>query len=151
MLNEIRFIGRIANDLELITYDDDQKRCTFSLAIETAYSTDFPRITVFGKKATNLVKYNNKGDLIFVDGYISIKKIEKNGEVKFYENIVANNISYLNHKKSKEDQNAENPDTENLKDVFENSDKKQDESEREKISTYEKQKANGFQDEDLPF
>lgn len=149
MLNEVRFIGRIANDLELITYDDDQKRCTFSLAIETVYSTDFPRITVFGKKANNLVKYNKKGDLIFIDGYISTKKVEKNGEVKFYENIVANNISYLNHKKSQEDQKAENPEPENLKDVFENTNRHQDET--EKTTTYEKQKANGFQDEDLPF
>lgn len=151
MLNEIKFIGRIANDLELITYDDDQKRCTFTLAIETAYSTDFPRITVFGKKASNLVKYNNKGDLIFVDGYISTKKVDKNGEVKFYENVVANNISYLNHKKSKEDQNAESPDTANLKDVFENSNEKQNETEPEKTPTYERQKANGFQNKDLPF
>lgn len=149
MLNEIKFIGRITNNLELITYDDDQKRCTFSLAVETAYSTDFPRITVFGKKATNLVKYNNKGDLIFVDAYISTKKVEKNGEVKFYENIVANNISYLNHKKSTEDENAENPDTENLNDVYENKNDKQDET--QKTQAFEKQKAKGFQDDDLPF
>lgn len=143
MLNEVRFIGRIANDLELITSENNIDRCTFSLAVETAYSTDFPRITVFGKKAKNLVKYNNKGDLIFVDGYISTKKVEKE-EVKYYENIVANHISYLSHKKSKEDQ----------KDVFENSEEKEenkDESEPEKTLNYEKQKATGFQDEDLPF
>lgn len=149
MLNEIRFLGRIANNLELITYDDGQKRCTFSLAVETAYSTDFPRITVFAKKATNLVKYNNKGDLIFVDAYISTKKVEKNGEVKFYENIVANNITYLNHKKSTEDESAENPDTEKLKDVYENNNGKQDET--QKTQAFEKQKAKGFQDDDLPF
>lgn len=148
MLNEVKLIGRIANDLELISYDDDQTRCTFSLAVETAYGTDFPRVTVFGKKASNLVKYNNKGDLIYVDAYISTKKTEKNGQVKFYENIVANSISYLNHKKSNEDAEAETVKTESLNEVFENSNQQ---SEEQSTVTFEKQKANGFENEDLPF
>lgn len=149
MLNEVKFIGRIANDLEIISYDDDQKRCSFTLAVETIYSTDFPRITVFGKKAENLVKYNSKGDQLLVEGYISTKKVEKNGDVKFYENIIANNIGYLNHKKSSEDKKAESPDTDNLKDVFENN--QTDNNETQKTATYERQKANGFEDTDLPY
>ncbi|HCX2122100.1 single-stranded DNA-binding protein [Staphylococcus aureus] len=148
MLNEVKLIGRIANDLELISYGDDQTRCTFSLAVETAYGTDFPRVTVFGKKASNLVKYNNKGDLIYVDAFISTKKTEKNGQVKFYENIVANSISYLNHKKSNEDAEAETVKTESLKEVFENSNQQ---SEDQSTVTFERQKAKGFENEDLPY
>ncbi|MCT2553853.1 MULTISPECIES: single-stranded DNA-binding protein [Staphylococcus] len=147
MLNEFKFIGRIARDLELTTKENMQARCNFALAVNNAYGTDFLNITAFDKTAENLVKYNQKGDMVYVEGYVSTNKKSVDGVDKYYMNLIANRIVYLSNKKVEESENEIEHDKENLDDLT--SDDKQNTEVNENNTTF--QKAKGFVTEDLPF
>ncbi|GAB5815208.1 hypothetical protein JMUB7540_28100 [Staphylococcus aureus] len=69
-----------------------RQRCNFTLAVNNAYGTDFLNITAFDKTAENLVKYNQKGDMVYVEGYVSTNKKSVNGVDKYYMNLVAGRI-----------------------------------------------------------
>lgn len=147
MLNEFKFIGRIARDLELTTKENMQARCNFILAVNNAYGTDFLNITAFDKTAENLVKYNQKGDMVYVEGYVSTNKKSVDGVDKYYMNLIANRIVYLSNKKVEESENEIGHDKENLDDLT--FDDKQNTEVNENNTTF--QKAKGFVTEDLPF
>ncbi|HGO2391670.1 TPA: single-stranded DNA-binding protein [Staphylococcus aureus] len=147
MLNEFKFIGRIARDLELTTKENMQARCNFTLAVNNAYGTDFLNITAFDKTAENLVKYNQKGDMVYVEGYVSTNKKSVNGVDKYYMNLVAGRIVYLSNKKIEESENELEHSTDNLDNLT--FDDKQHTEVNENNTTF--QKAKGFVTEDLPF
>ena len=71
MANSILLTGRITKDLELKQAGQVSK-CDFVLAVDREYAkegqqkTDFINITVFGKTAENLCKYQAKGSKILV-------------------------------------------------------------------------------------
>lgn len=151
MINNVFLLGRIAHDLNYTVDENDLERCTFKIAVNSYNNlTNYPTVTVFGKDAKNLVKYNSKGDLVHVTGYISTKRREKeNGEYKYYENIIAQNIKYLsfrdnNTNDEKENHNSTNNETQSKQDL-----KFEQETSNNFNNSY--QKANGFENEDTPF
>ncbi|WP_460911914.1 single-stranded DNA-binding protein, partial [Staphylococcus aureus] len=83
-------------------------------AVNNAYGTDFLNITAFDKTAENLVKYNQKGDMVYVEGYVSTNKKSVNGVDKYYMNLVAGRIVYLSNKKVEESENELEHSTDNL-------------------------------------
>lgn len=151
MINNVFLLGRIAHDLNYTVDENDLERCTFKIAVNSYNNlTNYPTVTVFGKDAKNLVKYNSKGDLVHVTGYISTKRREKeNGEYKYYENIIAQNIKYLSFR-----DNNTNDEKENHNSTNNEAQSKQDlnfEQETSNNSNNSYQKANGFENEDTPF
>ncbi|HDG8787375.1 single-stranded DNA-binding protein [Staphylococcus haemolyticus] len=151
MINNVFLLGRIAHDLNYTVDENDLERCTFKIAVNSYNNlTNYPTVTVFGKDAKNLVKYNSKGDLVHVTGYISTKRREKeNGEYKYYENIIAQNIKYLSFRDNdtndeKENHNSTNNETQSKQDL-------NFEQETSNNSNNSYQKANGFENEDTPF
>ena len=151
MINNVFLLGRIAHDLNYTVDENDLERCTFKIAVNSYNNlTNYPTVTVFGKDAKNLVKYNSKGDLVHVTGYISTKRREKeNGEYKYYENIIAQNIKYLSFR-----DNDTNDEKENHNSTNNEAQSKQDlnfEQETSNNSNNSYQKANGFENEDTPF
>lgn len=151
MINNVFLLGRIAHDLNYTVDENDLERCTFKIAVNSYNDlTNYPTVTVFGKDAKNLVKYNSKGDLVHVTGYISTKRREKeNGEYKYYENIIAQNIKYLSFKDNdtndeKENYNSTNNETQSKQDL-----KFEQETSNNSNNSY--QKVNGFENEDTPF
>ncbi|ENK02063.1 single-stranded DNA-binding protein [Staphylococcus epidermidis] len=153
MINNVFLLGRIAHDLKYTVDENDLERCTFRIAVNSYNNlTNYPTVTVFGKDAVNLTKYNSKGDLIHVSGYISTKRREKdNGEYQYFENVIAQNIKYLSFKDNSTDNEKENINNESSQ-----SQSKQDlnfdkQAQSDSHIYTNQQKANGFQDEDLPF
>ena len=151
MINNVFLLGRIAHDLNYTVDENDLERCTFKIAVNSYNNlTNYPTVTVFGKDAKNLVKYNSKGDLVHVTGYISTKRREtENGEYKYYENIIAQNIKYLSFrdndtKNKKENHNSTNNEAQSKQDL-------NFEQETSNNSNNSYQKANGFENEDTPF
>ena len=82
MANSILLTGRITKDLELKQAGQVSK-CDFTLAVDREYAkegqqkTDFINITVFGKTAENLCKYQAKGSKILVLGALNIDQFQK--------------------------------------------------------------------------
>ena len=142
MLNKFQIIGRLTKDLEIKqNFNKNQSRVHFTLATET-YNVDFPNIVAFGKTAEDLAKYNGKGDLIFVEGYINTSVREKEGEKHHYQSLVATSIKYLSYKKNKFNSNEK----EEKENVYTDSDDNYEELKHSNSS-----KVEGFENEPLPY
>ena len=103
MANSILLTGRITKDLELKQAGQTNK-CDFTLAVDREYAkegqqkTDFINITVFGKTAENLCKYQSKGSKILVLGTLNIDQYQKDGENRTFTKVIANKIEFLESK-----------------------------------------------------
>lgn len=100
-MNKAILIGRICNDLQLKNTTNNNKVCEFRLAINRVGTdgTDFLNIVVWNKQAENLCKYQSKGSLIAVEGSNRCDMYQnENGENKYRNYILANNIQFLGSK-----------------------------------------------------
>lgn len=100
-MNNVSLIGRITKDLE-IKQAGQTSKCDFTIAVNRTFAkegqqqADFINITVFGKQAENLVKYQSKGSLISVVGSLNIDQYQdKEGNNRSFTKVLANNIGYL--------------------------------------------------------
>lgn len=104
-MNKIWLIGRIANDLELVTTNSGKTLCEFTLAVKKPVQkdeTDFFRCIVWGKSAENLVNYQSKGQLIAVTGAVHIEKYEDNdGILRKNCKITVDNVVFLGKSQEK--------------------------------------------------
>ncbi len=101
MLNQIVLIGRLTHDPELKEVGD-KVVSNFSIAVDRPFGkdeTDFIDCAVWGNQAENLVKYQKKGAMIAVTGWLQIDRPEKG---KQYSKINCNNIRYLQKAKDTE-------------------------------------------------
>jgi len=110
MLNQIVLVGRITRELEVKELENGRKIATMNIAIPRSfknsdgeYETDFINIRVFGSIATNVKEYCRKGDLVGVKGRIqSIVNEKENGEKEFVTEIIAEKVTFLSSRSSKE-------------------------------------------------
>lgn len=107
MLNQIVLVGRlIENPIEV-----SKDKVTITLAIPRSYKnkkgeydTDFIDITLWSGIASNTLEYCKKGDLIGVKGSVhSNDNKDKNSEKKYIMEIVAEKVTFLSSKASKEE------------------------------------------------
>lgn len=118
-MNNINLIGRITKDLELRQTTSGQAVCEFSLAVNRTRQegVDFINVTVWGKQAENLTKYQGKGSLIAVSGSLRVDKYEnKEGEKRNKTYVLANSIEYLGARTSETVNNTVTAET--LKEEF---------------------------------
>lgn len=96
-MNQVVLIGRLTKDVEL--KQGRTPYCKVSLAIDRqTEGTDFPRVTIFGKQAENLAKYQGKGSLIAIEGHVTTGNYKKDGETIFTSDIVADRVEWLSKK-----------------------------------------------------
>ena len=104
-MNNSILIGRIANDLEL-RGTEDNRVINFNLAVERygkKDEADFIPVTVFGKSAENLVKYQAKGSMIAIQGYIRQENYtDKDGNKRNAFKVIANRVQFLGAKAKEE-------------------------------------------------
>lgn len=95
-MNSVNLIGRITNDLELKDISSG-KVVNFSLAVNNKKDKAvFINITAFNQVAENLVKYQKKGSLIGLTGYLQDSSYkDKNGNNVYTLKVMATNIEYL--------------------------------------------------------
>jgi single-strand DNA-binding protein len=98
-------IGRIGQDLELKETKNGQKQVMFSLAVNEDYTDkngkeqklcNWVPCVAYGAQAENLSKYKKKGDLILVEGAITVREGEdKNGNKRNFVNVRVKNTEWL--------------------------------------------------------
>lgn len=93
MLNKVMLIGRVGKDPEIRELKEDRRMANFSLAtskkIKGEERTQWHQVSVFNKGLVGVIeKYVSKGDLIYIEGEIEYSKSEKDGQVKYFTNIV---------------------------------------------------------------
>lgn len=105
-INRVVLIGRLANDPELKYTPSGVAVAKFSLAIggkpknDGSDSVSFINMTVWGKGAENLTRYQKKGDQIAVDGRLEQKSwTNQEGQKRSSIEVKVERIEYLNRKR----------------------------------------------------
>ena len=107
MFNIVILTGRICQPVELKTTASGISVCSFSIAVDRTYKkgedkqTDFINITCWRTTAEFVSKWFKKGSLIGIEGSIQTRKFtDKNGNNRTAFEIVANNVHFVESKKS---------------------------------------------------
>ncbi len=103
-LNKIMVMGHLGGDPEL--REGGSPICKFSLATTEKWTKDgekqekttWHNVIAFGKQAEILAKYVHKGSPIYVEGRQEHDSYEKDGETKYWSQIVVHNFQFLSNK-----------------------------------------------------
>ena len=99
-LNQCNFIGRLGKDPETRYAASGTAVCNFSIAVGYKYkeeeSTEWVRVTTFGKLAEIIAEYVSKGSQVFVSGRMKTNAWEdKDGVKRYTTEIIANTVQFL--------------------------------------------------------
>ena len=102
-LNRCEFIGRLGKDPEVRYTADSNAICNFSIAVgyktATKETTEWVRITSFGKLAGICADYLKKGSQVFVAGRMTTRKWQnKDGVDQYTTEVVADQMQMLGGK-----------------------------------------------------
>jgi len=104
MLNKAMLIGRLGKDPQIKELESGSKIASFSLATDASYKdkqgnkvekTEWTNIVYFGKQADLIERYVKKGSMIYVEGKISTRSYEKDGQTKYVTEIIGNQVTFL--------------------------------------------------------
>ena len=94
-LNKVILVGRLTQDPELKQTDKGIEVTRFGVAVNTAQNkTDFFDVVAWRQTATFICRYFKKGDGICVDGYLSSRSYEKNGEKRTVYEVVCDKAGF---------------------------------------------------------
>ena len=109
MLNQAQIIGHLGRDPETRYLPSGDEVCNFAVATterwksktgEQQESTEWHRISAFGKLAEICSEYLAKGSLVFIQGKITTRKwTDKDGVEKYSTEIRAENMKMLGYKR----------------------------------------------------
>ncbi len=109
MLNNVMLVGRLTKNPEIIKTDNGSSRTFVIVAVprnykntKGEYETDFIKCILWNAMAERTCEYCKKGDVIGIVGRIESRSYEKDGETRYDSEIVAEKISFLSSKSSKE-------------------------------------------------
>jgi single-strand DNA-binding protein len=112
-LNKVHLMGRLGNDPVVKLTQKGTKVATFSLATQdfiktkNENETTWHRIVVWGQPADFSEKYLKKGDAIYVDGTMKVRKYEtSDGKMNYMHEIHTSSIRSLGYRKQQADQNG---------------------------------------------
>lgn len=106
-MNVVVISGRLVRKPELRTTESLKHVCQFSLAVSRGYKdeVDFIDCVCFDKTAENLVKYQDKGNMIEVKGNIHVDTYtDKNNKNRSKTLIYVEMINYISSNKNGENQ-----------------------------------------------
>jgi len=101
-VNHVHLAGNLGRDPETFTTESGLPIVTLSVATTSRRKvgddyekvTDWHRVKVFGKSGEAVAKHFRKGDGILIHGRISYSKSEKDGEVRYFTDIIASDWSF---------------------------------------------------------
>ena len=99
-LNRCEFIGRLGKDPEVRYTADSNAICNFSIAVgyksKDKETTEWVRITTFGKLAGICADYLKKGSQVFIAGRMTTRKwVNKDGVDQYTTEVVADQMQML--------------------------------------------------------
>ncbi|MBP3920607.1 MAG: single-stranded DNA-binding protein [Bacilli bacterium] len=109
MLNNTVIVGRLTRDVEMHETENGNKIARLTLAVPRSYKnmdgqydTDFIPCILWKGIAENTAEYCKKGDIVGVKGRLQTSNYEKNGEIKYGIDVVAEKVTFLSGKKADE-------------------------------------------------
>ena len=120
MHNLVYLIGRLTEDPQIKTYEDEKEKLTVNLAVQRSfknedgiYETDYIRCILWNALATHTCEYCKKGDLVGIKGRIQTRSYEdEDKNIKYITEIIVDRISFLaSASKNKEKDESSNLDS----------------------------------------
>lgn len=103
-MNKVILVGRLTKDPEIRYTQSGKAVGNFTLAVDRGYGnkkeTDFIPIVAWGKVAETCGNYLTKGQKVLIDGHIWVNNYEKDGQKRWRTMVVANQVEFLEWKKS---------------------------------------------------
>jgi single-strand DNA-binding protein len=111
-VNRVILIGNVGKDPEVNYIREDVPVAKFPLATSETYTkngervtnTEWHNIVVWRGLAKVVENYVRKGSLLFIEGKISTRSYEKEGETKYFTEIVADNLRMLGKRTDEQDE-----------------------------------------------
>ena len=111
MLNQVVLVGRLTDDLEVITKENGKKVTTMNLAVQRSfknsegiYETDFIRCILWNAVAQSTSEYCKKGDIIGVKGRLQVTNYDDSeGKKKYITEVIAEKVTFLSSNSSVEE------------------------------------------------
>jgi|TARA_B110000444_G_C18471847_1_gene425075 single-strand DNA-binding protein len=106
-VNKVILVGRLGRDPEERYTANQQPICSFSVATSTRYKdkegnsqeqTEWHNISMFGKLAEIGNQYLKKGSQVYLEGRLQTNKSEKDGQTRYFTQIVASQMTFLGTK-----------------------------------------------------
>lgn len=114
MLNQIILVGRLTKDVHLNKTESGKKVANLSLAIPRSfknmdglYDTDYVDCILWENTALNTSEYCKKGDIVGIKGRIQSRVIKREDHNENILEVVAEKVTFLTSKKSKEKEETE--------------------------------------------
>ena len=107
-LNKVFLIGRLGADVTLRTAGS-QSVASFRIATDESYTdksgqrverTEWHSITVWGKAADHCANYLGKGSNVFIEGKLTTREYEKDGQKRYTTEIKADRVQFLDRREN---------------------------------------------------
>lgn len=113
-INQVLLMGNLTRDPELRTTTGGQSVCSFSLAVNRSWqgsdgttqdAVDYFDVTAWGKLGELVSQYLSKGRRCLVQGRLSQRSWEQDGQKRSKVEVVANDVTFLDSPGSQSRQN----------------------------------------------
>lgn len=102
-VNKVILVGNVGKDPDIVSFENNRK-ATFSIATserykdkkgETVEKTEWHNIVFWGPVVEVVEKYVKKGKQVYVEGKLSTRSYEKDGQTKYVTEVVGQNLTLL--------------------------------------------------------
>lgn len=106
-INKVILIGRLGKDPEVRNLDNGNSVANFTVATSESYkdksgerkeTTEWHNVVLWGKVAEIAQQYLHKGDQVYIEGKLTTRKWEKDGQTRYITEVVGNNLTMLSSK-----------------------------------------------------
>jgi len=108
-MNSVSLVGRLTDKPQLKYTKTNIAVCDFRIAVNRPFAkegqqkADFITCRVWRNQAENLCKYQDKGNLIDIEGRLTVdKSTDHQGNNRYYTYVLAERIEFLQSKKKEE-------------------------------------------------
>lgn len=111
-VNKVILVGNVGKDPEIRHLDSGVAVASFSLATSESYNakngervttTEWHNIVLWRGLAEVVEKYVKKGSRLYLEGKITSRQYEKDGQTKYFTEIVANNMVMLDSRNTQKE------------------------------------------------
>lgn len=107
-MNKVLLIGNLTSEPQLRYTTNNTPVASFTIAVNRNHTkedgtkeTDFINIIVWNKRAENVKNYLDKGSKVGISGRLQVRKYQnERGENRYVTEVVADEVEFLNSKKS---------------------------------------------------
>ncbi len=116
-VNKVILIGNVGKDPEVNYIKEDLPVAKFTMATSETYTKDGQKVTntewhnivVWRGLAKVVEQYVKKGSKLYIEGKITNRQYEKDGQTKYFTEIVANQMQMLDSRNSGGESNGSSP------------------------------------------